>query len=114
MYHATLKKIESNHNNLRTDMVSGLVPALPVVGAQFFMYSNEALTPGAVGRYIYTSQIQEVRLDLMTGETIFRTENSLYSLTGVRFAQPVSSANSITDVDSTHIASNHDHSDDGA
>jgi len=114
MYHATLKKIESNHNNLRTDTVSGLVPALPVVGDQFFMYSNEALTPGAAGRYIYTSQIQEVRLDPTTGETIFRTENSVYALSGIRLAEPVSGATSITDIDSTNIASNHDHSDDGA
>jgi hypothetical protein len=74
--YVTLKKIESNHNNLRTDEVTGITHNLPEVGERFFMYA-EALEEGDV-RHIYTSPIKEVRE--VDNEIVFKTENSVYSL----------------------------------
>lgn len=74
--YVTLKKIESNHNNLRTDEVSGIAHTLPTVGKPFFMYAK-ALEEGDV-RYIHTSPVAEVRT--LENEIVFKTENSIYSL----------------------------------
>jgi hypothetical protein len=76
MMYVTLKRIESNHSNLRTDEVSGIAHSLPTVGKRFFMYA-EALEEGDV-RYINTSAVQDVQS--VEDEIVFKTENSLYSL----------------------------------
>jgi hypothetical protein len=83
MYYATLKKIESTHNNVRTDTVKGLVPEMPTTGKPFFMYSSEVLTPGTNLRHIYTTEIKEVTVNEENGDIVFRTENSLYVLTSI-------------------------------
>lgn len=89
MYYATLKRIESNHNNVRTDTVDGLIPELPVVGKPFFMYSEEVLTPDTNIRSIYTfSEVVEVKFNEENGDIVFRTQNSLYAITNVRKADP--------------------------
>lgn len=76
MLYVTLKKIESTHENLRTDDVTGVTHTLPEVGKSFFMYAK-ALEEGDV-RYIHTSPVQEVRM--VEDEIVFKTENSVYSL----------------------------------
>jgi hypothetical protein len=87
MFYATLNKVESTHNNLRTNTVNGLVPELPEVGGRLFMYSSEVLTPNTNMRHIYTSIIQEIKVDEATGDMTIRTENSLYMLTNIRLAE---------------------------
>lgn len=82
MFYVTMKKIESTHKNLRTDEVKGLTPELPQVGKHFFMYSNEVLTPDTNIRYIYTSPVRDMRSN--DDEIVFRTENSVYTLSEVR------------------------------
>lgn len=89
MYYCTLKKIESTHNNLRTEVVQGLVPELPVVGKSLFMYSKEILTPNTNVRHILTSRIKEVTISDKNGDIVFRTENSLYELTNIVLADPI-------------------------
>jgi hypothetical protein len=88
MYYVTLTKIESTHNNLRTNEVNGLAVELPVVGSAFFMYSSEILTEGTNVRHIHTSEIKDVKSDMETGEIVFRTQNSLYALTNIKRADP--------------------------
>lgn len=90
MYYATLKKIESTHNNLRTETVDGLIPDIPVVGSNFFMYSSQTITPDTNIRHIYTTPVKEVRVNAENGDIVFRTENSLYVLTNVKYADPSS------------------------
>lgn len=77
MFEVTLTKIESNHQRLRDDVITGLAPELPVAGSQFFMYRDSEYKEGYT-RYIRTSTVQKVmpRED----ELIVQTENSLYSL----------------------------------
>jgi hypothetical protein len=88
MYYVTLKKIESKHNNLRTDIVNGLVPELPIIGNRLFMYSKEVLTPGTDTRYVFTSPIKDVVVNAENNDIVFRTENSLYVLTNIVRAIP--------------------------
>lgn len=83
MYYCTLKKIESTHNNLRTESVKGLANEIPVVGSRFFMYSEDTLTPDTNIRYVNTSVIKDVKFNAENGDYVFRTENSLYVLTSV-------------------------------
>lgn len=84
MYYITLNKIESTHKNLRTDVVNGVAPELPVVGQRFFMYSDEVLTEATNVRHIYTSVIASV--DNQGDDIIFKTENSLYMLSNIKRA----------------------------
>lgn len=104
MYYVTLKKIESTHNNVCTETMHGLTPALPVVGRQFFMYSDEVLTPGTDTRFINTTTIQGVKVDEENGEIVFRTQNSIYTLTDISRADPMS--------DKKQDNENNDHDDD--
>jgi len=86
MKYVTLKKIESMHENLRTDEVVGMTPNMPTVGNAFFMYADpldpEAKVDGVPvnARYIHTSIVQEVT-EHKNGEISFKTANSVYSLT---------------------------------
>jgi hypothetical protein len=79
LYHVTLKKIESNHNNLRTNEITGVCHKLPEVGGNFILLSTEVLTPGTNMRRVTTSEITEVRF--VENDIVFKTQNSLYSLT---------------------------------
>ena len=84
MYDLTLKKLESTHNNLRTDEVQGLAPELPVVGKRFFMYADP-INPIASQRYINTSSVKEIQ---RKGEDlIVKTENSTYILFDIKKAE---------------------------
>lgn len=72
MYLGLLKKVESNHNNLRTETVEGTFK-IPVVGEDFVLY-GEGLKFGT--RIVRTTPVQEVTQD---GNVInFKTRNSTY------------------------------------
>lgn len=83
MYYVKLKKIESTHNNVRTDLIDGLAPELPEAGKRFFMYA-ETLDPLMDARYIQTTVVQKVQ---ETDEgLVITTENSVYLLTDIEKA----------------------------
>ena len=78
-----LKKIKSNHNNLRTDVIEGFTRELPAVGEVFWI-EGEALDSlvrdrGGV-RLIRTSPVKTVTHEENTNLYLFTTENSEYSL----------------------------------
>lgn len=73
-----LTKIESNHNNLRTNEVDGLTLEIPEKDKSFHMTSTP-LTEGASIRSITTTPVKEV--DKITENLYtFKTLNSTYSL----------------------------------
>lgn len=84
----TLKRIESTHQNLRTDEVKGIAHNAPNINDRFFMYA-EALEEGDV-RHVMTSPVRDIWTN--GEEIIFKTENSVYSLT-VHGAADVDSKN---------------------
>lgn len=81
MYTVNLRKIESTHENLRTDTVVGLAPNLPQRGKQSFMYS-EPLNKESDLRYIHTSIVKKVKFT-ENGSIVLWTQNSIYELTNI-------------------------------
>lgn len=79
MFKVTLKKIESSHNNLRTDEIEGMTLSMPELDKTFFMYTESSFTPDAT-RFILTSPVKEMR-SLSENEILFKTLNSVYVLT---------------------------------
>jgi len=79
MLKVKLKKIESNHSKLRSDVIEGKCTHVPEEGQTFEMFA-ESLTPDGAFRHITTSPIRECRYDEKDREFIFKTENSLYGL----------------------------------
>lgn len=77
-YNVVLKKIESNHNNVRTNETEGQTLALPEVGKNFSLV-GASLTPGLTHRVITTTEIKEVETQ-GDGSYIFKTLNSTYGL----------------------------------
>lgn len=78
IYHATLTKVSTNENALRTPSVEGWFTKLPKIGDSFIIYAD-AITEGVIGvRIVGTSLV--VRID---GEE-FQTENSVYRLEKLR------------------------------
>jgi len=73
-YKCTLIKIESNHNNLRTNEMEGVCTDLPEVGKRFLIF-GEGLEFGH--RVITTTRVQEVE------GHVFRTKNSTYELINI-------------------------------
>ena len=84
MYYVTLKKIESKHKNLRSDIVNGVTPELPITGISFFMYSDDVLTDKANIRHITTSIVESVDNETTNDIIMFRTKNSIYELSNIR------------------------------
>ena len=74
---AILTKLSSNHDNLRTDEISGETEYCPVAGSSFVMRAPP-LETGNV-RVIVTSIVQEVEL-VGPGVWEFKTRNSHYRL----------------------------------
>lgn len=78
-----LSKVETNHNRVRTDEVSGEFYSTPEVGKNFIIF-GEALCPvvkSAGGfRQVHTSTVQKVDFNAELNEFIFRTLNSTYKL----------------------------------
>lgn len=74
-YRVILTKLNSSHNNLRTDVIEGYTVTLPAEGVEFIMWS-EGLEFGT--RYVRTTAIQTVeRIDRIYE---FNTLNSKYRL----------------------------------
>ncbi len=72
-----LTRLNSVHQNLRTDEVVGSCDHEPVVGQRFIM-TAAPLNPDASVRWIETTEVAE-RTDLVKGQTIeFKTLNSDY------------------------------------
>ena len=72
-----LTKIESNHNNLRTDIIEGITLELPEVGKSFVL-AGKPLTPGTDIRLVTTTEIKNV--EKIDNEYKFKTLNSTYKL----------------------------------
>ena len=79
MMHAKITKIESNHQNLRTNDMEGKTPVIPEVGERFIIF-GESLTPGNNARVIQTTEVQESTYDSATKTFTFKTKNSLYTV----------------------------------
>ena len=83
---AKLTKLKSNHTQLRTDVIEGMIPLLPKVGLSFSIYAKP-LDEAADVRIVTTTPIEhltEVSEDL-SGESgkrvwAFDTANSTYRL----------------------------------
>ena len=77
-YRVILTKMESNHNNLRTNEIEGDALFLPDVGKNFSVV-GASLTPGLSHRLIQTTEVKSVE---STGENefLFKTQNSTYKL----------------------------------
>lgn len=73
-----LKKLESVHSNLRTDVVVGETLTLPEVGIPFVMYSTPLEATEGI-RIITTTVVKETK-HLSDGSIIFQTNNSTYVL----------------------------------
>lgn len=82
---ARLTRINSNHENLRTDWVDGQCQELPNVGSEFILI-GQALDPTlralGAGRLIHTTEVQEVTVVKTTPpiKIRFKTVNSTYEL----------------------------------
>ncbi len=75
MYRVRLTKIQSNHTNLRTDVIEGETEKLPKKGGSFQM-SSKGLEYGI--RVVTTTEIQFV--EKMDDNYRFNTLNSIYQL----------------------------------
>lgn len=73
----TLKRITSNHTNLRTPEMKGEFLEMPIPGKRFTIV-GESLTPENNARVITTTPIKTV--NYMDGRCVFTTENSEYEL----------------------------------
>lgn len=76
----TLTKLESSHNNLRTNFIDGQFKVLPKIG-KCFAIKGESLTPEGSFRLVETTVIKEVDT-LYADQSVyyFTTENSKYKL----------------------------------
>ena len=84
-YKVVLKKIQSNHNNLRTNEVEGYTLTLPKTGISLVL-TGESLTPGMTARLVHTTEIKEVE-KTSDKEFVFKTQNSTYQLTVLETVQ---------------------------
>lgn len=73
-----LTKLNSTHNNLRTDVIEGECIYLPRTGYSFVM-TSEPLNPNASFRQIATSNVQSI-FTLNDKSMEFKTMNSTYLL----------------------------------
>jgi len=74
-----LTKIESNHNNLRTNDMVGTTSAIPEVGHEFSIF-GESLSFHGGGRVIHTTIVKESDFNEDTKTFRFKTQNSTYEL----------------------------------
>lgn len=78
-----IRKVETNHNRVRTDSMVGEFQNIPEVGKQFIIV-GDALCPAVKaaggGRVISTSLIQKVDYDSARRIFKFKTLNSVYEL----------------------------------
>ena len=79
MHKVTLTKIESNHNNVRSDVIEGECVRLPAIGEPFTM-AAKPLDPDASFRWFCSTRVTNVTFGNGKDEYLFRTLNSLYKL----------------------------------
>lgn len=82
MYHVRLTRIRSNHQNLRSDGVVGIVPCLPSVGEPISLRAKGFDDPSAI-RIVHTTPVKRLRKRRLSGGRIafiIDTENSRYEL----------------------------------
>ena len=79
-----LIKILSNHTQLRTNEVIGIVKQIPVIDQSFIM-TSEPLDKTKDLRYIETSPIKSVEVLEPDLKWVFKTENSTYELELLEF-----------------------------
>lgn len=70
-------RIESNHQNLRTNEMLGRAPEMPEVGKELYLF-GESLTNYMGTRLIRTTEIKDVQLK--DGVYRFTTQNSTYEM----------------------------------
>lgn len=88
MYYGLLRKIETNHQRLRTETVQGDFEKLPVVG-ESFVIASEPLDPAATIRIVTTSVVQKI--EQRGYDITFHTLNSVYGLYVLRGLPPLKS-----------------------
>lgn len=74
---ATLTKVRSTHNNLRTPTIDGWFEKPPTVGEDF-EFLAPPLESGSI-RMIWTTSVRDVT-ELALGSVEFKTKNSTYRL----------------------------------
>jgi hypothetical protein len=72
-----LFKVESTHNNIRTDEIVGDFMELPKIGYGFVMYAPP-LDPEYVSRVLRTTPVKSIEPG--DGHILFKTMNSTYRL----------------------------------
>lgn len=77
-FKVVLKRMLSNHNNLRTDVIEGMAMHLPSVGMPFILF-GESLTDPAATRVVTTTPVMETKVN--DSVWWFKTKNSTYELT---------------------------------
>ena len=77
MLNVKLTKIESTHNNLRTNDMEGKTGSIPEVGYDIMVF-GEGLVFGT--RVIHTTEVKESVYDKTTKTFTFKTQNSTYTL----------------------------------
>lgn len=77
MLRVKLVKIESNHNNLRTNEMEGRTGSIPEVGYDIIVF-GEGIEFGT--RMIHTTEVKESTYNKETKTFTFKTKNSTYSL----------------------------------
>lgn len=80
IYRVKMTKIQSDHNNVRTNEVVGITSSLPKIGERFQILS-EALdkSNGANARYVETSPIESLKSSC-ENTIIMKTHYSTYEL----------------------------------
>lgn len=74
-----LRKIYSNHNSMRDDLVEGIAVSLPEIGEPFVLIAPARDNPDAAFRRVNTSRIQQ--MTVMDGVYRFITESgSVYEV----------------------------------
>jgi hypothetical protein len=79
MLEVILSRLESVHENLRTDEVEGRTHSLPEIGKSFSL-TGKSLTEGCTARAVITTEVKRIRLHPEEGSLEFWTENSHYGL----------------------------------
>jgi hypothetical protein len=78
MYLIKLKKIESTHENLRTDEINGMSHDLPEVGQSFTLIADPLERANPHKRVVTTTPV--VKVTKTGNEMVFETANSVYSI----------------------------------
>lgn len=87
MLKVKLKKIESTHNNLRTDEIEGHTTHIPEVGHGFVLFAPP-LEYGNM-RTVFTTPAKEVSWVETDRKFLFQTQNSKYELTVIDDKDPM-------------------------